>query len=65
MNSQRILLSDKHGHQALLSEQEIGIALHALAVLRVAFDLESEYAKLIDCVRNKFSSTLTGEAVEL
>lgn len=65
MNSQRILLSDKHGHQVLLSEQEIGVALHALAVLRAAFDLEPDYAKVIDAARNKFSSTLTGEAVEL
>lgn len=30
MQLKRILLSDKHGHKLSLTEQEIGIAIHAL-----------------------------------
>lgn len=64
MNSNRVLLSDKHGHALTLTEQEIGIALHALDVLCAAFDEEPEYAELIERLHEKLNGELTKEALE-
>lgn len=47
MFSNRILLSDRHCHKPTLTEQEIGIAMHALRVLWEAFSEETEYADKI------------------
>jgi len=47
MNSTRILLSDRHFHDLRLSEQQIGVAVHALVVLGTAFDEESDYLAVI------------------
>jgi hypothetical protein len=51
MESERILLSDQHFHSVLLSEQEIGIIIHALHVLELAFCAEPQYYRLIGLTR--------------
>lgn len=48
MRSSRVLLSDQHFHRLQLSEQQIGVLLHALEVLQAAFDQEPEYLTLIN-----------------
>jgi hypothetical protein len=50
MQSSRILLSDRHFHQLQLSEQQVGVVIHALTVLKTAYDEEPQYAALLDNV---------------
>ena len=60
METKRILHSDKHYHKVELSEQSMQVILHALYVLRHAFDQEQEYMEIIHTasktVRNAYSS---------
>jgi hypothetical protein len=58
MNSTRILLSDRHFHDLRLSERDISVIIHALVVLRAAFDEEPEYHKLIQNVLRKLRESL-------
>ena len=62
INSNRILLSDKHFHDVTLSEQSMGVIGHALDVLGEAFSLEPDYYELIqrakDSVRGAFEGTI-------
>lgn len=64
MHSSRILLSDRHYHPLSLTEQEIGIASHALSVLWEAFSEEPEYADKIFNLRAKLTKELQEGAVE-
>ena len=64
MNSNRILLSDHHAHSLKLTEQEIAIATHALAVLWEAFSEETEYADKIFSLRTKLTTEIQQGAVE-
>jgi L-fucose mutarotase/ribose pyranase (RbsD/FucU family) len=57
-HSDRILLSDAHFHALTLSEQEIGIIVHALHVLETAFDEETEYRRLIGLIRASIADEL-------
>lgn len=65
MKSTRVLLSDRHAHTLTLTEQEIGVACHALEMLAAAFDSEFEYLKLIRALRDKLAETTNEEAIEL
>ena len=57
MQSKRILLSEHHFHEVVLSEQSMGVICHALDVLAMAFSLEDDYRELIrraaDSVRSE------------
>lgn len=57
MQSKRILLSDQHFHEVVLSEKSMGVICHALDVLAMAFSLEDDYRELIrrasDSVRSE------------
>lgn len=65
MKSNRILLSDRHAHTLTLTEMEIGVAIHALHVLAVAFSLEPQYLKAIMDLHLRLSQVLDGKAEEL
>lgn len=65
MQSNRILLSDHYGHKLSLTQQEIGIAIHALHVLAVAFSLEPVYGDLIMKLHLKMSKQLDEKALTL
>lgn len=58
MKSNRVLLSDKHSHNIKLTEQDLGITLHALRVLMHAFSEEGEYLDLIMAVDTKVREVL-------
>lgn len=62
--SNRILLSNRHHHKLLLSEQEIGIAMHALRVLWEAFSEETEYADMITGLGMKLNLQLEEDPSE-
>lgn len=64
MQSNRILLSDKHAHSLLLTEQEIGIIDHGLRVLWEAFSEEPQYAKKVFNLRAKLTVELQQGTVE-
>lgn len=65
MFSNRILLSDCYYHKLSLTEQEIGIAIHALHVLAVAFSLEPVYGDLIMKLHLKISKQLDEKVLTL
>lgn len=65
MQSNRVLLSDRHGHKLFLTEQEIGIAIHALHVLAVAFSPEPVYGDLVMKLHLKMSKQLDEKALTL
>lgn len=65
MQSSRILLSDRHGHALTLTQMEIGVAIHALHVLAVAFSLEPQYLKAIMDLHLRLSQTLNEQAEEI
>lgn len=56
MESKRILHSTDFWHELELSEQSMQVILHALHVLRSAFDQEPEYLKIIDTAREDITS---------
>ncbi len=62
--SNRILLSSRHYHNVSLTEQEIGITMHALKVLWEAFSEEVEYADRISNLGMKLNLQLNEEALE-
>lgn len=69
--AKHILLSDHHGHSVVLTEQEIGIALHALDVLSMLFIAFSgfmvitNYSKKIEDLRIKLARQLNRKAVKI
>ena len=65
MQSSRILWSDKYAHDVRLTEQEIGVILHALYALSAAFSMELDYLKLIEDVRRHLDKTTREEAIQL
>lgn len=65
MESERILLSDKHFHDIRISEQTIGVITHALNVLATAFSLEPQYYQLIDETGLQMNAALDGPAIKV
>lgn len=58
MESNRVLLSDKHFHHVRLSEQQVGVICHGLAVLEVAFALEPQYLEIVKQARFVVATSL-------
>jgi hypothetical protein len=64
MKSKRILLSEKFYHTIDLSEQSMGVIVHALTVLGQAFSLEPEYHQVIDDAGKAINRAFASEAKE-
>jgi len=63
MQSSRVLLSEKHLHVLSLTEQDMGVIIHALDVLTIAFSAEHDYKRVIITALDKISHELNhGEA---
>lgn len=62
MESKRILLSNNFYHSVDLTEQSIGVILHALLVLSVAFAEEPEYLAIIQTTYTYLGDKLDEDA---
>lgn len=62
MQSNRIMLSNKHYHTLELPEESMGVIIHALDVLEIAFSAEHQYRAAIirarDLVRTELNAPL-------
>lgn len=65
MESNRILLSAAHVHTLTLSEQEIGVIIHALRVLEAAFDEEVKYRRLAAIARAVLAQELENPTTKI
>ena len=64
IESKRILYSDHHSHDLRLSEQDMGIIQHALAVLEVAYGLEPQYRGYINQAQRRIGAAYGSPVIE-